>query len=81
MRDPYSVLLQKEHDLERVRKEIQALLTVIPLLAEEQPSEVTREPVPAVPPAPVSSPETDMAQLERYYPFVKHWGESERARR
>ena len=34
MKDPYQVLSQKEMDIERVRKEIQALHFVIPLLAE-----------------------------------------------
>jgi hypothetical protein len=35
MRDLYQVLRQKELDLERTRKEIEALRSVIPLLAEE----------------------------------------------
>jgi hypothetical protein len=35
MKDPYQVLSQKERDIERVRKEIQALRFVIPLLAED----------------------------------------------
>ena len=34
MKDPYQVLRQKETDIERVRKEIEALRFVIPLLAE-----------------------------------------------
>jgi hypothetical protein len=38
MKDFQTVLREKEQDVERVRKEIQALLTVIPLLAEEQAS-------------------------------------------
>jgi len=37
MKDVREVLRQKEKDLERVRREIQALLTVIPLLADDQP--------------------------------------------
>jgi hypothetical protein len=37
MKDLHTVLCQKEHDVERVRREIQALLTVIPLLADDQP--------------------------------------------
>lgn len=37
MKNPYIVLSQKEQDLARVRKEIQALLTAIPLLlADDQ---------------------------------------------
>ena len=35
MRDPYQVLMQKEVDIERVRREIEALQLVIPLLAED----------------------------------------------
>ena len=35
MKDPYQVLKQKEIDIERVRKEIEALHLVIPLLAED----------------------------------------------
>ncbi len=38
MKDPYKVLREKEQDVERLRKEIQALRTVIPLLADDQPS-------------------------------------------
>ena len=36
MKDVHAVLRDKEQDLERIRREIQALLVVIPLLAEEQ---------------------------------------------
>jgi hypothetical protein len=35
MKDPYQVLSQKEMDIERVRREIEALHFVIPLLAED----------------------------------------------
>jgi hypothetical protein len=34
MKDPYQVLEQKKTDIERVRREIEALHLVIPLLAE-----------------------------------------------
>jgi hypothetical protein len=34
MKDIYAVLLQKEHDLARVRQEVEALRCVVPLLAE-----------------------------------------------
>jgi hypothetical protein len=34
MKDPYQILRQTETDIERVRKEIEALRFVIPLLAE-----------------------------------------------
>jgi hypothetical protein len=37
VKNPYIVLSQKEQDLARVRKEVQALLTAIPLLlADDQ---------------------------------------------
>lgn len=35
MRDLYQVLRQKELDIERIRKEIEALQSVLPLLSEE----------------------------------------------
>ncbi len=35
MKDPYQVLSQKEMDIERVRREIEALHFVIPLLADD----------------------------------------------
>ena len=36
MKDVHAILRDKEQDLDRIRREIQALLVVIPLLAEEQ---------------------------------------------
>ncbi|HXJ85317.1 MAG TPA: hypothetical protein VMS18_00735 [Candidatus Binatia bacterium] len=42
MRDLYQVLRQKELDLERTRKEIEALRSVIPLLSEEERGEKAR---------------------------------------
>ena len=42
MRDLYQVLRQKELDLERTRKEIEALRSVIPLLAEEMERDKSR---------------------------------------
>lgn len=72
MKNPHSVLREKEQDLERVRKEVQALLMVISLLADDQPAPDMH----AVPSAfyltPVRPPDNDMAQLELYYPFVGH---------
>ena len=66
MKDPHGVLRQKDLDLERVRKEIQALLTVIPLLADDQPSCDVMHEVSALYGAPVDPPDNDMAQLEIY---------------
>ena len=79
MKDPHSVLRQKDLD-QRVRKEIQALLTVIPLLADDPPSSNVMNDVPLASfPTHVDPPENDMAQLEIYYPFVRHLRLSERA--
>ena len=71
MRDPYRVLREKEQDVERVRKEIQALLTVIPLLADDQPSadSVMHELLVAVSRKSVDPPDNDRAELE---PFLRH---------
>ena len=80
MKDPRSILREKEQDLERVRREIQALLTVIPLLVDDPPtSDVVHEVLLASSRAPVNLPEDDMAQLEIYYTFVRHLRMSERA--
>jgi hypothetical protein len=35
MKDPYALLLQKENELQRLRREIEALRAVLPLLAED----------------------------------------------
>ena len=75
MKDPHSILREKEQDLERVRKEVQALLTVIPLLADDPPSSDVMNEVPLASfPTHVDPPENDMAQLELYYPFVRYLG-------
>ena len=55
MKDPYTVLRQKEQDIARVQKEIQALLDVIPLLTDSVPSswaehEIQAKAPPASPP-------------------------------
>jgi len=80
LKDPHSVLREKEQDLARVRREIQAVLTVIPLLVDDPPtSDVVHEVLLASSRAPVNLPDNDMAQLEIYYPFVRHLRISERA--
>jgi len=82
MKDPHSVLRQKDLDLDRVRKEVQALLTVIPLLADDQPSsDVVNEGPLASFPTHVDPPDNDMAQLELYYPFVRYLGMSQPEKR
>ena len=69
MRDPEVVLHEKEADLARVRSEVEALRTVVPLLdnpLEGLPGLISNGEPPA------QSEDTDMAQLELYYPFVKN---------
>jgi hypothetical protein len=75
VKDPYAVLRQKEHDAERVRKEIQALLAVIPLIADDAPAPDILDALVLdfcqdSPTAEAS--DNRMAELERYYPFVRH---------
>ena len=71
MKDPYRVLREKEQDVERVRKEIQALLTVIPLLADDQSSadSVMQELLLGVSRKSVDPSDKGVAELE---PFVRH---------
>jgi hypothetical protein len=78
MKDPHSVLREKEQDLERLRKEIQAPLTVIPLIADDAPRfDVMHELLLALSRTPVDLPDNDLAQLELYYPFIRHLRMSE----
>jgi hypothetical protein len=48
VKDPYTVLLQKEKDIQRVRHEIEVLRSVLPLLDEQAvpPVEETTPPKP-----------------------------------
>ena len=76
MKNPHSVLREKEQDLERVHKEVQALRTVIPLLADDladdQPSSnAMDELLLAVSRASVDPSGNGMSDLELYYPFVR----------
>lgn len=81
MKDPRDVLCQKEKDVERVRREIQALLTVIPLLADGEPVSDDMMSLLSLPPLGmvVQPSDNDMAALKTYYPFVRHIGLSERS--
>jgi len=73
MVDVRAVLAQKERQLERVRREIAALVRVIPLLEEKEPAApvavVGMEKRPAAP-FRNDSPDRGMGELELYYPFV-----------
>jgi len=74
MLDPRTVLRQKEQDVDRVRREIQALLMVIPLLADDQlPSGDVMLLMPLTSSRTVAEPsDNSMADLETYFPFVGH---------
>ena len=69
MNDPMVVLRQKETELARVRIEVEALQTVVPLLddpMEQLPELISAQNVST------NSEERNLADLEVYYPFVKN---------
>jgi hypothetical protein len=75
MLDVRQVLAQKERDLERLRREVEALLRVIPLLEEKPPApapteDLTKKRLLAPSRDPAAAAERGMAELELYYPFV-----------
>ena len=73
MKDVREVLCQKEKDLQRVGREIQALHTVIPLLADNQPiPDVEHLSHLASSGTVVESSNNGIAALEAYYPFARH---------
>jgi hypothetical protein len=74
MKDPHIVLRQKEQDVARVRQQIHALLTVIPLLKDEQApfGDVIRKLPLASSGTVTEASDYGMADLELYYPFVRH---------
>jgi hypothetical protein len=68
----YAVLSQKEQDIARLRKEIAALLAVIPLLEDGNPAWNEIEAQLPSSAGKNENPASDrMSDLERYYPFVK----------
>ena len=78
MKDLNVVLCQKEQDLERVRREIQGLLTVIPLLEDDQPgSDDVMHLLRCATDKRVVESDNGVASLETYYPFVRHMRLSE----
>jgi len=81
MKDLRDLLRQKEKDAERVRREIQALLTVIPLLADAEPVSDDMVSLLSLSLAGrvVQRPYNGIAELETYYPFVRHMALSDRA--
>ena len=78
MKDINLVLCQKEQDLDRVRREIQGLLTVIPLLEDDQPSSdnVMHLLRCAIDKRVVES-DNGVASLKTDYPFVRNMRLSE----
>ena len=74
MKDLQTVLRQKELDVERVRREIQALQMVIPLIADDQPSsDDGMQLLRWASSRTVAKPsDNGMDDLETYYPFVRH---------
>jgi hypothetical protein len=72
MKDVHTVLYQKAQDLERVRREVDALLSVIPLLAEDESSPDTVYEMLLASRVIANNGNNTMADLERYYPFVRH---------
>jgi hypothetical protein len=80
MKDLDTVLCQKEHEVERVRREIRALLTVIPLLGDDQTSsDDATHLLRLASYRTLAEPSDDgMADLETYYPFVRQLRVSER---
>jgi hypothetical protein len=78
MKNLDTVLRQKEQDAERVRQEIRALLAVIPLLADDQPSSdnVMHQLLLASSRTVAEPPDKGMADLEVYYPFVRQMRKS-----
>jgi hypothetical protein len=73
MKDLHTVLQQKEQDLERVRKEILALLTVIPLLTDEKPALDIIQFLESDAARVVGDlPKYDMDGMEVYFPFIRN---------
>lgn len=71
MKDLNAVLRQKEEDLERVRKEILALRTVIPLLMDEKPSSDIIQLLKSEAARVADDiPKYDIDGMETYFPFI-----------
>lgn len=81
MKDVRQILSEKEKDLERVRCEVRALLTAIPLLADDDPvsEDVLSQLGSSLAERFQQPADNGMADLETYYPFVRHMRLSERA--
>lgn len=72
MKNPYVVLSEKQEEVARVRREIQALLVVIPLLEDEVPTSKELQTFLSNLVGPDRVPTEDsMRDLELYFPFAK----------
>lgn len=69
IKDVFAVLFQKEHDVERLRKEVAALRAAIPLLTED--GDFREEPPKAKPRVP-DLHDQPLHDLKMYYPFARH---------
>ena len=72
MKDPYVVLREKEWDVARVRSEIAALLTIIPLLSDNSCAGSQNDAVLDSRRQKQNVAEDSMTELKRYYPFIRH---------
>lgn len=73
MKTPYALLSQKEEEISRVRREIQALLIVIPLLDDDVPQwEDLRASLSTFLVPRQKTTGDSMRELEVYFPFVKN---------
>jgi len=76
MKDVYDVLRQKEHELTRLEKEVEALRVAAPLLSEEK-EQLAEAPKPSltatVPPQPVRVPPVVAAQAANPPARVAGW--------
>jgi hypothetical protein len=73
VKDPFALLRHKEQEIARLRKEIRALLDVIPLLKDTSASwPEVRQQIETLMPAGEAHEETadDSGLLERYFPFI-----------
>jgi hypothetical protein len=70
VKDPEKVLREKLAEVQQVRREIQALLTIIPLLADNEPSDGVKKSLENN--GAEGRSDSGRADLERYYPFVRH---------
>jgi len=71
MRNPYVVLSERQEEAARIRREIQALLIVIPLLEDEVPTWEELQTSLSTLVGPDPEPQDSMHALEVYFPFTK----------